>query len=150
MTISRRKLLAGSALLLLAGTGLAQEPAGADAAADAEPRAERERLRQHRENMSDEERQAMRERRRAECESLSDEERTVRRAQMGQRRGEMRERWNNRSDALRECIRKLPVPHHRLIALRYYEEQSIDEVAEKVGRTTTAVYRALSRIRKVV
>ena len=52
MTMSRRKLLAGSALLLLAGTGLAQEPAGTDDASDAERRAERERRRQDRENLS--------------------------------------------------------------------------------------------------
>lgn len=58
------------------------------------------------------------------------------------------EKWDKRSEALRHCVAKLPIPHRRLIALRYYEDLPIERVSKKVGRTVAAVYRALSRIRK--
>ena len=58
------------------------------------------------------------------------------------------EKWDKRSEALRHCVAKLPLPHRRLIALRYFEERSVESISEKVGRTVAAIYRALSRIRR--
>ncbi|MFO0807919.1 MAG: sigma-70 family RNA polymerase sigma factor [Gemmataceae bacterium] len=53
-----------------------------------------------------------------------------------------------RCRALATCLTRLP-PHHRtLIQLRYSEGHGIDTIAEQLGRTVDAVYRALSRIRR--
>ena len=54
---------------------------------------------------------------------------------------------SHRSEALRECIHRLPEKQRRTILLRYYEGCEIDEIAEATGRTEGAVYRLLSRIR---
>jgi len=53
-----------------------------------------------------------------------------------------------RTSALRGCVGKLPQAHRRLVVLRYDEEQAIDAIAGRLGRTEAAVYRALSRIRR--
>ena len=49
--------------------------------------------------------------------------------------------------ALEVCMRKLPLDHRRLIVLRYSEETDIPSLAQRIGSTAGAVYRALSRIR---
>lgn len=55
-----------------------------------------------------------------------------------------------RSEALRQCLRKLPRPHQQAIVWRYYEDCEVEEIATKTGRTETAVYRLLSRIRQAL
>ncbi len=52
-----------------------------------------------------------------------------------------------RSQALGQCVEKLPKHHRELIQLRYGENGQVEVIAERVGRTTEAVYRMLSRIR---
>lgn len=54
---------------------------------------------------------------------------------------------DHRRDRLESCLRKLPSAHRSLVLLRYYEEKSIEDMAEQLDKTETAVYRALSRIR---
>lgn len=63
------------------------------------------------------------------------------------RRSELLDR---KADVLRLCLRKLPEPHRAIIVWRYYDECDIDEIAAKSQRTPDAVYRLLSRIRKVL
>lgn len=53
----------------------------------------------------------------------------------------------SRAEALSECLRRLPGEHRQLVMLRYYEELEVGQIAERVGRTEGAVYRALSRVR---
>ena len=65
------------------------------------------------------------------------------------------ERIELRSQALVNCVDKLPKHHRELIQLRYgelrYGELSrVEVIAEKTGRTTVAVYRMLSRIRRTL
>ncbi|HEX4149769.1 MAG TPA: sigma-70 family RNA polymerase sigma factor, partial [Pirellulales bacterium] len=60
------------------------------------------------------------------------------------------DRLEQRGRLLDGCIRKLPDGQRELLRLRYIENRSIDEVAQQVDRTATAVYRALSRIRQVL
>jgi len=60
------------------------------------------------------------------------------------RRADMLDR---KSDALRQCLRKLPEPHRRIIVWRYYEDCGVEEIATKSERSVEAVYRLLSRIR---
>ncbi len=53
-------------------------------------------------------------------------------------------------DFLPHCMEKLGEPHRRLIAQRYEERFSIDEIAARNNKTIDAVYRALSRIRRIL
>lgn len=54
---------------------------------------------------------------------------------------------SQRQEALRACLARLPKEHRQLVQLRYYEDLEIEQVAEKLRRTSGAVYRALSRVR---
>ncbi len=55
-------------------------------------------------------------------------------------------RWNHLSG----CLEKLPDDRRELVRLRYSEECTIEELAERSGRTVAAVYRALSRARRML
>jgi RNA polymerase sigma-70 factor (ECF subfamily) len=57
---------------------------------------------------------------------------------------------DRKADVLRLCLRKLPEEHRAVVVWRYYDECEVDEIAAKSDRTTEAVYRLLSRIRKVL
>jgi RNA polymerase sigma-70 factor (ECF subfamily) len=50
--------------------------------------------------------------------------------------------------ALGQCLEKLPVKSRQLIAAAYGEDKTIKEVAAEVGKSATALYKALDRIRK--
>lgn len=52
-----------------------------------------------------------------------------------------------RREALRECVRRLPEEQRQLVLMRYFEDMEVDQVANKIGSTPGAVYRALSRVR---
>ena len=52
-----------------------------------------------------------------------------------------------RSEALHECLQRLPENQRRLILLRYYEDHDIAAIATETRRTEAAVYKLLSRIR---
>ena len=55
-----------------------------------------------------------------------------------------------RSEALQNCLKKLPEPQRQLIIWRYYEEDGIEGIARKTKRSEGAIYRALSRIRSLL
>jgi len=67
--------------------------------------------------------------------------------QVGHEIARLSDQGNERRDALRQCVQKLPDEHRQIIRLRYDEELEVDQIAEKIDRTTGAVYRALSRLR---
>lgn len=66
--------------------------------------------------------------------------------------------WEAREDgsddqvlgALRACLEKLPSSSRRLLACRYAENCSGDELALRVGKSANAVYLALSRIHRAL
>ena len=60
------------------------------------------------------------------------------------------EALDRRAEALRTCVQKLPHAHRAIVQLRYFEDCSIDEIATRSDRSAEAVYRLLSRIRKVL
>ncbi len=60
------------------------------------------------------------------------------------------EHFERRSEALRECLRRLPLAHRQTIVLRYFEECDVAEIARRTERTEGAVYRLLSRIRQTL
>ena len=49
--------------------------------------------------------------------------------------------------SLQNCIGKLQSTHILMYVLRYKEKLSIEQISEKMGRTITATYRVISRIR---
>jgi RNA polymerase sigma-70 factor (ECF subfamily) len=53
-----------------------------------------------------------------------------------------------RSSALYECIKQLPERSREFLRVRYAQQQSIKEVAEKTGRSIDAVKSLYLRIRK--
>lgn len=57
---------------------------------------------------------------------------------------------DRKADLLRHCLRKLPEAHRAVVVWRYYDECEVEEIAAKSARTADAVYRLLSRIRKIL
>jgi RNA polymerase sigma-70 factor (ECF subfamily) len=57
------------------------------------------------------------------------------------------DKGDDRREALRACLAKLPAEHRQLVTLRYFEDLEIEQVAERIRSTVAAVYRALSRVR---
>jgi RNA polymerase sigma-70 factor (ECF subfamily) len=55
-----------------------------------------------------------------------------------------------RSQSLARCIERLPSDHRNLLRLRYSDGLAIEAIARQLERTEDAVYRALSRIRRVL
>jgi len=62
----------------------------------------------------------------------------------------MQDELVDRSQALLECMTKLPDRDRNLIELRYAEGATTLSVAEATGRSTDAVYKALARIRRTL
>lgn len=54
------------------------------------------------------------------------------------------------SRALALCVEELRDNHQELLHMRYAENGSIESICERVGRTSDAVYRMLSRIRHIL
>jgi RNA polymerase sigma-70 factor (ECF subfamily) len=57
---------------------------------------------------------------------------------------------DERSHCLARCIERLPTDHRQLLTLRYNDGLAIDVIARRLERSDQAVYRALSRIRRVL
>ncbi len=60
---------------------------------------------------------------------------------------QMVDQLDQRHELLAGCIEKLSPKDRDLLRLRYDLNSSIEVTAQKCGRTTTAVYKALSRMR---
>jgi RNA polymerase sigma-70 factor, ECF subfamily len=58
--------------------------------------------------------------------------------------------YEQRERALQGCLAKLNQEHRNVLSLRYFEGLSIDDMANRLDRTTTALYRSLSRIRQAL
>lgn len=53
----------------------------------------------------------------------------------------------DRSEALHECLKRLPENQRRLVLLRYHEDHDVATIARETDRTEAAVYKLLSRLR---
>jgi RNA polymerase sigma-70 factor (ECF subfamily) len=63
---------------------------------------------------------------------------------------EMADELADRQRALSSCLAKLPPRDRELIQRRYMDNATPQSVAEQLGRTTEAVYKALQRIRRAL
>jgi len=61
---------------------------------------------------------------------------------------EHRDHLQSRQSALQDCINRLNPRDKELVRLRYASEASVEKMAELAGRTVSAIYKALTRIRK--
>lgn len=57
------------------------------------------------------------------------------------------ETWNDRQQALHDCVNGLPDKSRRLLKLKYDEQCSIAEICERLGKSSAAVVKALLRLR---
>jgi RNA polymerase sigma-70 factor (ECF subfamily) len=55
-----------------------------------------------------------------------------------------------RSNALRDCVKELPERSREFLQIRYAQQQSIRDVAEKTGRSEGAVKGIYLRIRRAL
>ena len=58
------------------------------------------------------------------------------------------EHLGRRAQALHGCLAKLSPDHRQVLELRYHEGLELDAMSARLGRTTTALYRLLSRLRQ--
>ncbi len=54
----------------------------------------------------------------------------------------------HRERALHDCMNKLTTDHRQVLELRYHQNLDLEAMSGQLGRTTTALYRLLSRIRQ--
>ncbi|MCC6492276.1 MAG: sigma-70 family RNA polymerase sigma factor [Pirellulales bacterium] len=55
-----------------------------------------------------------------------------------------------RHDALKKCLERLPSRQRELLSLRYWRGLSLEELARRRGQQASAVYMAMSRVRKAL
>lgn len=58
------------------------------------------------------------------------------------------ERLSQRARALDACLGQLSAEHRQVLELRYHAGLELEEMSARLGRTTTALYRLLSRLRQ--
>jgi RNA polymerase sigma-70 factor (ECF subfamily) len=61
---------------------------------------------------------------------------------------EMQSEFDARRQALADCLKRLPVVDRSVVELYYGAKRTADEVAEKLGKSTHAIYKALTRARQ--
>lgn len=64
--------------------------------------------------------------------------------------GEMADELGDRERALAECIRLLRAEQREMLQVRYDEQQSMEQMAERFNRSRDAIYNVLSRIRRAL
>lgn len=52
-----------------------------------------------------------------------------------------------RAEKLRECLAKLPTSHRTILQRYYAEEESVENLALREGRSTDSIYKLIQRIR---
>ncbi|WP_442508693.1 sigma-70 family RNA polymerase sigma factor [Novipirellula sp. SH528] len=57
---------------------------------------------------------------------------------------------SERRTALSNCLKKLPSSDHDLIRQKYFEGLSVGEMSNRVGRSTHAIYRELSKVHGIL
>ena len=70
--------------------------------------------------------------------------------ELAQRREEMRPQLEIQLRHLEGCLGKLPEDQRALVEAYYYHRSGIEEVADSSGRTVTATYKALQRVRQAL
>lgn len=69
---------------------------------------------------------------------------------LDQRRDAIESEDSLRLDKLRECLRKLPAEQRELMRSYYEEEESVESLALRQGRSGEAIYKSLQRTRRML
>lgn len=67
--------------------------------------------------------------------------------QLVQRRQDMSHSLDVRRDHLADCLERLPARQRQIVTDYYYERESVDGMAARLGRTSDAIYKVLQRAR---
>lgn len=68
--------------------------------------------------------------------------------ELARRRQELQPTFERRLKHLEACLEKLPSIQHSLVRGYYYDRAGIESLAERGGRTVSATYKTLQRIRQ--
>ena len=68
--------------------------------------------------------------------------------ELAQRREALRPEMESRLKSLEGCLFQLPEEHRDIVEGYYYRRSSIEELAERSGRSVAATYKMLHRIRR--
>lgn len=71
-------------------------------------------------------------------------------AMLEERRVEMAEALDTRRDHLRDCLRRLPQDQRELVRGYYFDEESIETIATRLGRGAEGIYKSLQRARQAL
>jgi RNA polymerase sigma-70 factor (ECF subfamily) len=55
---------------------------------------------------------------------------------------------DSRIDALKKCTNKLPLEDQKLLELRYLDNINIKQIAKKINRSTSLLYRKMAKIHR--
>lgn len=69
---------------------------------------------------------------------------------LARRRHEMADELDERRIHLRECLRKLPEAQKAVVEEYYFNDVSVDRLAESSRRSVDAIYKSLQRIRSTL
>ena len=70
--------------------------------------------------------------------------------ELAQRREELRPEIDLQLNHLEDCLNKLPEAHRSIVEGYYYRREDIEKVAEHSGRSVSATYKILQRIREAL
>ncbi len=68
--------------------------------------------------------------------------------ELASRREQLQSEFDTRLTHLSQCMEKLPSDHRQLVESYYFQEVSIETLANQTQRKVDAVYKALQRIRR--
>lgn len=57
---------------------------------------------------------------------------------------------DDRIDILKECTNKLPLEDRKLLELRYLDNINIKQIAQKINRSTSVLYRKMAKIHRLL
>jgi len=57
---------------------------------------------------------------------------------------------SDRQEALRQCLTQILPANRQLLASRYEQQESVESISARLGRTVQAVYKMLSRTRQAL
>ena len=66
------------------------------------------------------------------------------------RREQLAPQLDRRVEPLRDCLEHLPAENRQLVRDYYFERTSIEDISQRVGRTTEALYKSLQRLRSAL
>lgn len=71
-------------------------------------------------------------------------------ALLEERRQDLAPQLDARRQHLRDCLDRLPDDHRGIVRGYYFDDESVDVIAARLGRSVDAIYKSLQRIRQVL